>query len=347
MIDLGSPHLLFWHGPVPVGQGAALDASGEKLWLVFAAPEACTIDRLTFKALAVTAGGDYKARVETVNTAGNGQPSGTLLAANAESAAVTVSATGLVNFDLIAPVAVTKGQIIAVALQSVGTGNISWYQQNTSVGTVIPTGWNNTSGSMAASANVFPQLGVRKDDGDYLTIFGVVPQDSTAALAISSGTTPDEYGLKLTVPIGCRVSGLWVQHGDGSWPDTADFVLYADDGTVLATKSYLDDMIEQGATARTLLVTFDTPVELDAGDVVRAVVKPTSASTTATLYQAILPVAGMNTAYPHGGAGVRTQRTDGGAWSDSALEYTPMGLIIDGVAEAGGGGGKFAHAHFG
>lgn len=337
------PELLLYHGAAASSTSSAylLDAAGEKAALVLQAPKAGTIDRLGFVTGTLTTGDTVDVRLETVGTDGN--PSGSLWATNTNgSVAVAAASTGY-EATLTAGATVDRDDFLAVVIVNGSTpGNFLVAGMTPLLGSGPPNGAQFTSGAWSRSPTAIPTVWIRYNDGSYAYIPGVLPGTVTTSPALSSTSTPDEIGMKITVPAACKVGGLWAFSADTSTPDlTAK--LYDSGGSVLESVVIDGDYVSLSSPAlKVHRLRFDTEVNLAAGDVVRATLLLTT--TTSFSVPRILSLISDSaaTAYPHGGAAVGTERTDGGSWTDDTDRLYPVGLIltaIDNGASTGGGVG--------
>jgi hypothetical protein len=174
-----------------------------------------------------------------------------------------------------------------------------------------------------------PCMVLRYDDDTYVT----VAPDAVPALALNtttfnSGSTPDERGLRLTLPMRTYVVGAWVRLDLDA---ACDVVLYDSDGTSVLASASLDSTARMSTTGATCVVRFD-PVLLLADTVYRLVVKPTSVSNVST-YDYDVTSTTVMAATPGGASFSYTSRTNAGAWDDSATTKKPwVGLLIAGMS---------------
>lgn len=319
---------------------STLNAADEKAALVFQAPEDGNIDRLDFMITAVVAAeAALKVRLETVDT--NGQPSGSLAGTNTETT-INANSTGWKEATLTAAASVTKGQWLAlvVALPPGSTGNISIglstapTAMSRPYSAIFTTSWNKNARTMAAA--------VRYDDGTYPFIPGVLPLESIGNSSFNSSSTPDERGSKITVPFACRVWGAWLaghtQDGD------FNLKLYDDADGVLASLS-IDGNFHVDGTSNYEYIAFDGEVDLAAGDMVRVTVTATTA--TNTQVPEMTAPSGLGSALPGGSNMIKTTRSDGGAWTDTADTMPLCGLVISALDDGAGGGGGTTQGNLG
>lgn len=312
---------------IVLSQNLLMDAAGEKVGIVFKAPNT------------VTTPTDTDFRVETVDGT-TGSPSGALWAANTNitvlQAAIT-SNTFVLSGNLTADASVTRGQDVAIVFAPSGSPNlnISAFAQP------LP---NNSSASIpylnlftAAYAKVtgFPVFAVEYSDGSYAVILAAYPASAVVDQSLASNTTPDEIALKLTPTAPVRVVGMW---GTIDVNDDFEFVLYAADGTTVLESIAVDVAIVQTNVDRNVTALFATSVELTAGLVCYAAVKP-STTTAIQVATVTTPSAAAMDQMSGGQAYHYAERTDAGAWSPTTTRRPWIGLIIDGISDGAGSGG--------
>lgn len=327
---------------------ATIDANGEKVALIFHAPKAGNIDRVCFRTGTVTTGDTVDVRLETVDT-GTGQPTGTLWATNTNASQVIANANDNTWFEvtLTAAGTVAEGDRVAVvvSLPAAGAvGNMAMAYSALSAGLSGAFAMNYTT-SWSLPLTTAPVGAVRYSDGSYPFVHGLVPSSSINDVTFGTGSSPDERGNKITVPFACNVTGLWCKLASNSPSQTGDFdvVLYDDADNVLGSASHIGDLIAVNSIVDLTFVGGD--VTLDAGQVVRAVKKPTTASTTA--FSDIVAPSGAGSALPGGTASVYTERTDAGSWTDVSDRWAPIGLILSALDDGAGGGGGTTQGNLG
>ena len=325
-----------------------LDALSEYVAWVFRAPKTGTIDRIHWRAGAVTANGDgLRQRIETVNAA-DGLPSGTLVTSSAEITHVTTTADSWNRGTAGLTAAVTKGDLIAAKLSSPAAG--------TTFNGVIQSSWSNlvnlvpTSGIFPYTVNALPagakaQVGVSTfaieyDDATTPYIMGVAPVNAVASASFNNTSTPDERGNLIQVPFPCRCIGIWTTMAGGGSTATFDVVLYSSADAVLATVSLDPDQTRTVGSLGYQMFYFSAAVSLTAATNYRVVVKPTSANSCLS--------ASLTVDTATGGTRLReaminstwktTTRTDAGAWTETDDSLHSIGLIVDQFDDGVGGG---------
>lgn len=339
------PDLLLYLGPIVTGSNnVVLDAVGEKAALIFQPPKAGSIDRVGFRVGTVTTGDTVDVRLETVGT--DGFPTGTLWGTTTNGSKAVAAANTYYETALTASATVdTDDFVAAVVVQGSVPGNFNVLVANNLL-QAPPYGASFLSAAWSFAPAAAPIMWFRYTDGSYAYVPGVLP-GQVATVALSSTTTPDEVGMKITVPIACKVKGLWFYSGDATTPDlTAK--LYDLSDTVLESVA-VDGDFYSGAvgTAKVHRFMFDTEVSLTAGAGVRAALAFTTTTTINTARSASLFSTSVATAYPHGGAAVGTQRTDAGAWTDTTDQFYPVGLILSALDDGASSGGARSFGYVG
>jgi hypothetical protein len=239
---------------------------------------------------------------------------------------------------------VTRGQIYAIVL----------YAQSGTYDATNNVGLGTISSNVGQIPTAFPtmvalQSGVRSDSNQAQTIvhwansssqtYGnpLVSVSTIAAYGTGSGSTPNEYGVKFTVPSGWTQSftvlGIQCMLTPANATATFDMLLYDSTNNVLQSKSFTALEIRQGAGSpflRTLYFDEPTLTSLTPGSTYRVTIKATSA-TAAT---AIVDFSYANATYARayvgtGGLHHRTERINTGAWTDTTARTLAWKLIIN------------------
>lgn len=270
-------------------------------------------------------------RIETVSNSSAVFQTNTLLATGSE--AVTGGLTvGNYDVPLDIPVAVTKGQLIAVQFRaetySTPVGIMRASPQFTRngypmFGTVsTPTGSITRSGLGVSSCALMID-GVWCYQSDVLPISYVGGTFHT----LNGTSDPTEIGNRFVMPYGARISGAWFS-GQGSVDaGLVSINVYNAASTLLATTT--NPVLNQVITAAAGDYPFPTPVDVAAGDVLRLGIRRLASSLTTR----ILPI--VDTAHaaamPGQGNVYRTGRATAGAWIDDPLQLVCAGLLISHV----------------
>lgn len=300
-----------------------LNASGEKAAYICSAPFTGNITAVAFRVGTSTTGDTVDVRVETIDASGD--PSGTLFGANTNGAqVVSTSNNQWYLTTLTSPAAVTKGDRIAiVVVQGAGGGdfNVQRFQGANVIANVYSdhdtAGWTKGTSQMP--------IGALSYGGTYYNTLGVHPWSGRGAVAFGSGSSPDERGMIFNTPFSLRVTGA-VMHGD--FDNACDVVLYDTDGsTVLATAPVISAERQiNGKAGQFIELPANYVLKPDAD--YRIVVKPTTAGTV-ILDDITVPSAAYLDAMDCGQQFRMTQRTNAGAWTDTATKRPMISLIAD------------------
>lgn len=321
-----------------------LDAASEKAALIFQATKAGTINKIGFHVGAYTSTATFEVELQTVN-ASDGFPSGTKVGSSTQ-ATVSVTATGWYEATMATGGAVTRGTLYAVVLQqpsaSPGNFNISAaagvYQTdnnpNCPYGALFTASW-------AKSARM-PSVAVYYDDGTLEYIPGLVPATAVNSHAINTGTTPDEIALRFQVPVACKMGAVAFRMAPGGSTRTYDVILYDNGGTALSTTSFDTDQLSSTSANAVPVLFIESEQTLTANTTYRLALKPTTASNQ-TFYSFDVNANAILAACDGGIECYWSQRTDGGAWSDTTTRrplITPILTSFDDGAGTGSGGIK-------
>lgn len=307
-----------------------IDAAGEKAAAVLQAPKAGQITKVLFRVGSFTSSGNADVRLETVSTA-NGDPSGTLVAANA-NATQAIAGTGWLTTTLTSGPTVAQGDDLAVVIAN-ASGNYGIATTDpTAFGRQVPYGDHFTA-SWLKLPNI-PLIGLEYSDGSYAWATGSHPAVYNT-LGYASNTSPSEIGIAFTIAVPIRVCGWWM-YADVDQP--ADLVLYDTDGTTaLATRSLDPDM--RSSTAQgSWSGRFSSAVTLLAGTY-RLAVKPTTTTSGNLVVEFEVPSAAVMGAMPGGSNWIRTERTGAGGWSQTNTKRPMIGIMVNGASDGVGGGG--------
>lgn len=315
-----------------------MDAAGEYFSAITVAPKTGNIHKIGFGTGTVTSAQTLDARIETVD--GSGNASGTLFGTNTNGSQASPASNTWYWVTLTADAAVTMGDVFAIAIKWAGSAgslviNYSLRGTHISAAGGMPYSGGNT-GSTFKDANNAPALAIEYSDGTR-THCGTFPYSSTTVSQnINTGTTPDEAGALFQVPFACKVNGALVKASASA--TTFAVKLYdADGSTVLASKTAIDSEWESGAGgARRVL--FSSEITLAAATSYRLTILP-EAATNVTVYSVTVDSAGTLEAWPGGANFYWTQRTDGGAWTDTNTKIPQVALLISSLADGASSGG--------
>jgi hypothetical protein len=324
-----------------------LDATTDGAAVIFQMPVAGNIDAIAFGTATTATPVPMTVRVEGATVAG-GLPDGSLIHANATgTAAGNTSANTVEVVTFTAPVAVTRGQLIAALVQpsttpasvqiaSVGPANGPW------PGGGLPYAASNTAGTWSKTvAAGFPMIAVRYESGDY--VWAGIPVPLVTAFtsrSISTGTgasTGTRRGIRFKMDRAFTLDGVWAY---GFWGGSGDgsLVLYSDAGAEIATLTTFDasQLLGTGNIAATFTAT--TAQSLTADTWYRVAFVPSTANAIG-LYEAATTSAALLQTLAGPDIEVQQAAYVNSAWSDTATSTTLMGVFGSDATTAGGGGG--------
>lgn len=325
-----------------------IDASGEKVAFIFMVPETGTIDTVEFRVGTVTVNvlSSVRISLQDLNLA-TGDPDGTQDQfrdiAGTAFASNTWMVPGLITSDGTdtgVKRSVTRGDYLAVVIE---------YQTFTALDSIQVSSWTPVSTGISgiphlrlftsswAGQNNDLVMGLKYSDGVYRSVAPhVAPWDGISSVTFTSGSTPDERGLKFSLPVPCVVRGAALQLALSTDVDIA-VKLYDTNGSTVLASTTMDGNVRQATAQRTYFVPLPETA-LAAGSVYRLTVVPQSALNMALYHMTVNSVALLDT-IEGGQSWHYTQRTDGGAWTDTTTQRPLMGLWIDSFDDGAGGGG--------
>lgn len=241
------------------------------------------------------------------------------------------SSTFLLSDALSADRSVVNGDLVCVVLEFDGSGRLgsdsiqmaSFVSLNTQ--TLFATSLLNTASWAVVSARQ-PSIVFEFSDGTYGALDGAsIFTSHTTTVAYNSGSTPDEYALKFTVPVTGVVDGVTLSLTSTTTSDF-DIVLYAGT-TALATVS-IDG--NQWGTLTTTPGFLSIPrTVVSSGTTYYLSIKPTTANNV-TLGGFTVASNSYLGAFSGVTGFIRSSRVDAGAWSDAntivpaiKVRYTP------------------------
>lgn len=343
--------------PYPVGAAPSfasllMDATGEKVAMMFEVPKTGTLDKFEFQAGTVTvnAASVIRCSFQDVDPA-TGDPDGTVDQYRGIAGSAMVSGgwnvPGLITSDGTdtgVKRAVTRGStnwLAAVIDYSTFTAaDIVNVSTLTNFPTIVGMPYADHFTAAWAKTSNYPVLALKYDDGTYEYLgVNVWPITAVNSISISSTTTPDEVGLIFQLPGPVTAAGAWVIFNSGATGRNTDIVLYDSDGTsVLETVTIDSDVGRSNNALNTFTVRFPTSRALLGATNYRLVVKPATTGNR-VMHDVTISAAAIMDALPGGQLWHRTERTDAGAWTQTTTKRPLMGLLVDGIDDAAGGGG--------
>ena len=319
-----------------------LSVANAKAALVFQAPKTGTISAVIWRCNTVTTACTIDVRLETVDTAANGDPTGTLFGTTTNAAVALTNANNntFITTTLTLGASVTAGNLLAlvIAQPAVSSGDMQvGIYNDQSCGFPFTDTFNGTAWTkQVASINALFQY----SDGSVEPVPGNIPILAVSA-TFNSASSPNERGIKITPPFPCNVMGAWV------WADfdgDCSVTLYDTDGvTALATTS-VNRFARQNQNNNIHMVIFPATVTLSAASAYRLALKPTTTTNIIGNEVTAASAAAMDT-FSLGQSCILTTRTGTGSWTETTTSRASMGLLVNGLSDgaggAGGRGGKF------
>jgi hypothetical protein len=312
----------------------SMNTAADYFSLMCQIPQTGTITGMKFATGSVNTGCTLTATIEGIVDA---KPDGVLYDANATGTVVVANTddnvTKTVTFA--GNVSATRGDFVAIRLTP-STGTPTAMQIRTQT-TLFTSGFPYTQ-YYASATNTWSQAmmcySLVYDTGD-VTPYGVTFNNVNANVSISSSTTPDEAGIKLTAPYSASVMGLFWRVTTGSNAQDVDLILYDEDDNVLASQSFSKEYFETASTNinNTVKLLLDANVAIKKGRVYRVVLKPTTTTTWTNMFQTIN---NPEIQWDGDANAVYTTRTNAGAWTDDSTKIAPLGMIIDQIYQPGG-----------
>jgi hypothetical protein len=317
------------------------------------APKAGNVHKLDFRTNTVTTGATIEVRLETVD-ATTGLPTGTLFGTNTNNASVVIAGADDSTWfavALTADAAVTLGDVVAIVFKnpssSFGNMEVGAYtaDSQSSSGYVV-------SQAAAKVTAVNPLAALEYDDGTYSYIPGVWPVETFTTVSFNNTSTPDEIGLRFSIPFPARIAGAWFWMDGDSGPFSVH--LYGSDGaTNLFTAVAIDnDQISQASTTGGIMFVKFSPQTLTASTNYRLVLEPTSATNISLFTFDVDTTVGaaLLDAYPGGDEFHYTTAKNPAAegdWTQTLTRRPFIGLLFDQVSNTTGGGGGSIPARVG
>jgi hypothetical protein len=336
------------NGGTPAYQTHTLDATGDRVGIVFRAEEPMTVTSVQFRQGTITGDpDDLRVGLQEVDTA-TGIYNGTWLGGVSNYATygpIAGNNNAFVTATLPTAVTLTRGQVVAIVLQPVAGGGSGW--DGSDFMTISRTMANVAYGHRGPyaidngtkSTNQNPVYIVNTSTRSY-----GFPVESITSRSNNTGSTPDEWGMYFRVPSGVcstyKIQGVRIAGvaSAGDWR----LRLYDTNGTTVLQEVLVDkDEVSMGTAYPSQIYWEDsTLATLNAGSYYRIAFAPTTTTSTGAIYAWELDSANNRICFFGDAADVSaTERTDGGAWTETNTRIWAMqALIIDVTAPTGGGG---------
>lgn len=303
LVDVGGlwmPDIAYYSGTTAPGYTSnLLDASADRVAVVFYAPKTGNIRKLSFltgTVPAIDAASTLVYALQNVSLT-TGDPDGSDDETATIAAGTIAASTMLQSGNLSADRAVTKGDLVAAVVRyGVFTaGDQVNIQTMAGLAGKIGPGSNgsyvtiNLSGSYVKQNAAQPVIEIEYDDGTYA--YSETLSQCWNALTndvYNNTSTPDEIGLRFQVPFACRLAGLWASVDlDGD----CNVNLYTAAGKT--TMKSIDKEVRLGTGPGTIVwPEVVTPVVLAANTTYVLALEPSSA-TSLTLYSGTVRAAGV------------------------------------------------------
>ncbi len=316
---------------------STIDASGEYAGVVFVAPKSGNI--ASFGWLPSTpATATLELRAEPVGT--DGFPTGSLWATNTNLTGITPTANTWRWDTFTAAVAVTKGDLVAIFLKYASGTSSGVRQWNNIVSGFYINGlpYNIVNAGSPAKSTYAMVCAIKYDDGSVPPC-GLLPVATTTnpTVTIDETSTPDEVGIKFTLPFACTVAGMAMKAVFAG--RLFDVHLYDGSDNVLASLTGIDT--DKSGNVHALgTYLFSAEVNLAPVTTYRLTMAPKSGAASVSVPKVTFDASSTRSAWPGGANAVWTQRTDGGAWTDTDTAISVLELLVsklDDGASAGGG----------
>jgi hypothetical protein len=324
MPDFGGPGILFPHPLFIAGTNTtALNTTNTQVAnVIIGAKALANINRIKFYLTAVTTSGQIRASLQQVGSGGN--PNGTILA----SGLYTPSSAGLHTVTLNQSVSISNGSQIAVVLDNYsGSADITVAQvtYNDPKGIQVYADYY-ASGAWTKQARNFVLYGT---DSNGVPTLPMLPH--IVATTYNSGSSPDEYGVRVTIPLNATIIGGWVQ-ADLDGP--VYLSIYTPSGTQYTASA---DQNTRNNTNVSIYHFYCPPFDVTANQKVIVSVMPTSTTNvSAYRYYHSVDTTSMPYMCPGYGYTEGVQRTDSGSWSTNTAPLIG-GVIIGSINTSEGG----------
>ncbi len=324
------------------------DASDEKVGLIFQVPRTGTLKAVGYAS--GTSVGNPNVKVSFQNVDANYLPDDTAdeyrVVTNQPSS--SWNTTGIITTDGTdggTKRSVTRGQWMAAVwefdtfdasdiFRIVGLQMHSSNTQSGYYGAFKTSGgaWAKQTGS-----GLTPLLGLQYDDDTYEFIGTYnFPVLAFTTHTFNSGSTPDERGLKFKIAAPTTISSFVARLSIAAGIN-CDFVLYDSDGsTVLETVTVDSDSMVQPGTGGNCEYFFTSDHNLTADTWYRLVAKP--GASNISMYSADASSAALLRAAMGGSDFIWTERTNGGAWTDTDTKFPIFGVRTTKFDDGTGGG---------
>lgn len=313
----------------------ALTASTHKAGMVYKAWQAKSIRKIHFRTGTVTTGDTVDCRVETVDTATDGNPTGTLFGTTTNGSCVVASSDDNVwkEATLTADAALAIGDTFALIVANGGGGGSMNLVAFDDMKASVPYGAHFTASwaKQVSPIMIVPEY----SDGTFGIMPGLIGGVGSplTATAFNSGSAVARRGNIFQVATSKTAIGAWC------WVDgDNDFTmkLYDSGGTELATTGTILGLQRPGTTAGLYFIPFTTAYVLAASTSYRIAIVPGASSVES--YEFDVPAAAAMDLFDGGQschASVFT--TAGSSWAETTTRRNFCGVILEDIVASGGG----------
>ena len=322
-----------------------IDTELEEVAGLITFPEDGTLTKIGVLVATATEPDTFSLRLETMNQA-TGEPSGTLIIANAEGTFTPIASTVIwVELNGGAGVSVSQGGEAVIRIQwndwagegSNGDAAI-FYVVAVSQGDKPHVLTRNAAGAWTAGTGS-PNFALQYSGGNITPAMGTFPAVSEPQMTFNNTDNPNRIGNKFRVSVPMTISGI---RGIIDLDGDTDVILYdSDETSILGTASF-DKDVRVGTSFSLITAYFASDVDLTPSVDYRIVYVPQSATDIRiTSYRAQDDGANKGLDGLHGGISwIKTSTNNpAGGWTDDDTDIITLGLIVTKNDDGTGGGG--------
>jgi hypothetical protein len=321
----------------------SFNGASEKVGWVLCPPKTGSIRKIHYRTIAVANVGTdpLDVRIETVGA--TGQPSGTLWGTNTNVAQMCGGANTWMTTDaLTADAVITNTDTpIAVVIANPATGFADC--QVAAIATAFSGAPGRPYGLIYTSVWSAPQalasvMALEYSDGSIPYTPGLHPLSEFTSQALTTATTPDEIGIRFSVPFRARVKGFWITPRLTAITSDFQVSLYNPAGSLVLSKVFDASQMQSLAFQYTEEFFVGTQT-IEPNTFYRLAVKPTTTNNLDVAYMGCATTALMD-GMPGGPDVYWTERTDGGSWTDTTTRWPMMGVLLDQLSNNVSSGGS-------
>ena len=315
-----------------------LDATAEKVALVFRIPASGDIEGIDFHTGTVTTSDTLYGIMTTVD--GSGDPTTTLYGGMSTGTVSSLAANTSYFITFATPATAVRGDLVAavIGFDSYVAGNLQIRAESSQASTFPYQ--DHFTASWAKSGTTHVSIGVRYSDGSYHLIPGTFPfGERTTTITYGGGSTPDEYSLYFAIPFDCEVGGFAVMASFAAGT-TVLAKLYDSDGTTVLSTTTIDTDQYSGVVAYNY-IPFSSDIAISSGTSYRMSFAPQSAGGTGIVltYQQFATAAAVEQATGFDGTVYQSTRTNSGTWGQNTLVRPIIHMFVTEISGGASGGG--------